>query len=257
MATSFVGRGMWPKIWLWICKGWVYIVAVGCLIMNLIVWIIIFIENTKCYTEKMDQYLGNDQRVYDRIDGDPNARYVANTNIPKHLGGPVFAAAFDVAMWMFILIAICADLFWRIPFCRRILGKFIIFKFISFSKLSLANYEFALLKESMWTNGLYYSPEQKFIDIEFFFLVASAFLKIFIVVATGSQTYTGLYPKQDQPQLDTPLFCLYATLCLAISIPFTIIALFYILHGMKMKEYKDELAAAEAAAKEKKKKESA
>ncbi|WWC66804.1 uncharacterized protein I206_100711 [Kwoniella pini CBS 10737] len=232
MATSFVGRGMWPKIWLWICKGWVYIVAVGCLIMNLIVWIIIFIENTKCYTEKMDQYLGNDQRVYDRIDGDPNARYVANTNIPKHLGGPVFAAAFDVAMWMFILIAICADLFWRIPFCRRIL-------------------------ESMWTNGLYYSPEQKFIDIEFFFLVASAFLKIFIVVATGSQTYTGLYPKQDQPQLDTPLFCLYATLCLAISIPFTIIALFYILHGMKMKEYKDELAAAEAAAKEKKKKESA
>ncbi|WWC58159.1 uncharacterized protein I303_100695 [Kwoniella dejecticola CBS 10117] len=227
MAVSFVGRGMWPKIFLKICKLWVYIVAVGCLVMPLVVWIIIFIENTKCFSDTMGHYLGNDQWVYDQMDGDPNAGYVGNTNIPKHLGGPVFAAAFDVAMWIIILIAICADLFWKFPICRQFL-------------------------ESMWADGLYYTPDKTFKDIEFFFLVANAFLKIFIVVATGSQTYTGLYPKQDEPQLDTPLFCLYATLCLAGSIPFTIIALFYILHGMKMKEYKDELAAAEAAAAAKK-----
>ncbi|WWC85851.1 uncharacterized protein L201_000718 [Kwoniella dendrophila CBS 6074] len=221
MAVSFLGKGMFPRIWLQICHLWVY-VGLGCLVMPLVVWIIIFIENTKCFAETMDHYLGNDQRVYDRFDGDPYAGYVKGTNIPKHLGGPVFAAAFDVSMWIFILIAICADLFWKFPICKQFL-------------------------ESFWAEGLY--EDRKFIDIEFFFLIANAFLKIFIVTATGSQTYTGLYPKQDDPKVDTPLFCLYATMCLLVSIPFTIIAHFFILHGMKMKEYKDEVKAAEEAAK--------
>lgn len=55
-------------------------------------------------------------------------------------------------------------------------------------------------------------------------LQANAFLKLFIVAATGSQTYTGLYP--DNKQVDTPLFCLYATMILLCSIPLTLIALF-------------------------------
>ncbi|KAK6905256.1 hypothetical protein I204_08088 [Kwoniella mangroviensis CBS 8886] len=225
MAASFVGRGMFPKLWILICKLWVYIVSIGCLIMPLAVWVMIFIQNTKTFADTMDHYLGNDQKVYDRFDGDPNAGYVGNTNIPKHLGGPVFAAIFDVAMWIFIVIAMCADLFWKFPICKQFL-------------------------ESVWTDGLY--EDLKFIDVEFFFLVANAFLKLFIVAATGAQTYTGLKPNQDDPKIDTPLFCLYATLCLAVSIPFTLIALFYIIHGMKMREYKDELKAAEEAAKAKK-----
>lgn len=40
-----------------------------------------------------DHYLGNDQSVYDRMDGDPNAGYVGNTNIPKHLGGVVYVVS--------------------------------------------------------------------------------------------------------------------------------------------------------------------
>lgn len=55
-------------------------------------------------------------------------------------------------------------------------------------------------------------------------LQANAFLKLFVVAATGSQTYTGLYP--DNKHVDTPLFCLYATMILLCSIPLTLIALF-------------------------------
>ncbi|WRT63804.1 uncharacterized protein IL334_000729 [Kwoniella shivajii] len=220
MALEFVGRGMWERLVHKICKIWM-IIAAGALVMPLVVWILIFIENTKCFSETMGHYLGNDQRVYDQMDGDHNAGFVGNTNIPKHLGGVVFAAAFDVAMWMFIIISMCADLFWKFPLCRRFL-------------------------ESMWADGLY--ETRKYVDIEFYFLMANAFLKLFIVAATGSQTYIGLYPKQDDPQLDTPLFCLYATMILLGSIPFTIIALFYILHNMKRIEYVNELKAAEEAA---------
>ncbi|WVR03577.1 hypothetical protein IAU60_000569 [Kwoniella sp. DSM 27419] len=220
--SSKIGRDTFPRLWLMLCKLWV-LVAIGALIMPLVVWVMIFIENTQTFSETMGHYLGNDQRVYDQIDLDPNAGYVGKTNIPKHLAGVVFAAAFDVGMWILIVIAMCADLFWKIPMCKQLL-------------------------EAFWTDGLY--DERKLVDVEFYFLIANAFLKLFIVAATGAQTYTGLQPDtHDSPPVDTPLFCLYATMILLGSIPITIIALFYILHNMKMREYRDELAAAEAARK--------
>ncbi|KAK8845587.1 hypothetical protein IAR55_006303 [Kwoniella newhampshirensis] len=208
-----------PRMLMLIVRLW-FIVALGCLVMVLIVWLMIFIENTKTFKDTMHHYLGNDQRVYDTFDGDHGAGYVANTNIPKHLGGIVFTSLFDIAMMVFIPLAACSDLFWRFPFCKQIL-------------------------EDFWTAGLY--DTRGFVDIEFFFVFANAFLKLFIVAATGSQTYTGIYP--DNSHVDTPLFCLYATLCLAGSIPFTIISHIMVLHQMKRKEYKDELAKAEEAAK--------
>ncbi|WVQ80938.1 hypothetical protein IAT38_003045 [Cryptococcus sp. DSM 104549] len=213
MAAEWLGPATFPKLWMYICKLWV-IVALGALVMPLVVWIMIFIENTKTFSDTMDHYLGNDQAVYDRIDGDPNAGYVGDTNIPKHLGGVVFAAALDVAMWVLILLSICADLFWKFPVCKQFLDAF-------------------------WTAGL--QDGRGLPEIEYYFLVANAFLKLFIVAATGSQTYTGLYPDNDQ--VDTPLFCLYATMILLGTIPFTIIALFFILHNQKMEAFKKENAS--------------
>ncbi|WVQ91590.1 hypothetical protein IAS59_005391 [Cryptococcus gattii] len=207
MTADWLGPRTFPNLWMKVCKLWV-IVALGALIMPLIVWIMIFIENTKTFSDTMHHYLGNDQSVYDQMDQDPDAGYVGNTNIPKHLGGVIFTAALDIAMWVIIIIAACADLFWRFPICRQLID--------AFHAQGLHN-----------TKGL--------VDIEFFFLVANAFLKLFIVAATGSQTYTGLYP--DNKQVDTPLFCLYATMILLCSIPLTLIALFFILHAMKREEY--------------------
>ncbi|ODN79077.1 hypothetical protein L198_07961 [Cryptococcus wingfieldii CBS 7118] len=207
LPSKWLGPRTFPDLWMRVCKLWT-IVALGALIMPLVVWIMIFIENTKTFADTMDHYLGNDQSRYDQIDGDSEAGYVGNTNIPKHLGGVIFAAGLDVAMWLIILISACADLFWRFPIAKQFIDAF-------------------------YANGLY--DEKGLVEIEFFFLVANAFLKLFIVVATGSQTYTGLYP--DNNQVDTPLFCLYAVMILLCSIPFTLIALFYILHGIKRKEY--------------------
>lgn len=48
-----------------------------------------------------DHYLGNDQSVYDRMDGDPNAGYVGNTNIPKHLGGVVYVVSLLLLLCLF------------------------------------------------------------------------------------------------------------------------------------------------------------
>ncbi|OWZ48537.1 hypothetical protein C349_02156 [Cryptococcus neoformans var. grubii Br795] len=207
MTADWLGPRTFPNLWMKACKLWV-IVALGALIMPLIVWIMIFIENTKTFSDTMNHYLGNDQSVYDRMDGYPNAGYVGNTNIPKHLGGVVFAAAFDISMWVIIVIAACADLFWRFPICKQLIDAF-------------------------YAQGLH--DTRGLVDIEFYFLVANAFLKLFIVAATGSQTYTGLYP--DNKQVDTPLFSLYATMILLCSIPLTLIALFFILHAMKREEY--------------------
>ncbi|WWD22536.1 hypothetical protein CI109_107029 [Kwoniella shandongensis] len=188
---AFLGPTLFPRILMHIIRLW-FVVALGCLIMVLIVWIMIFIENTKTFSDTMHHYLGNDQNVYDSFDYDHNAGYVSNTNIPKHLGGVVFTSLFDVAMWFFVLIAMASDLFWRFPICKDFL-------------------------ETFWTSGLY--DTRGFVDIEFFFIFANAFLKLFIVAATGSQTYVGIYPNNEH--VDTPLFCLYATMCLAGSIPFT------------------------------------
>ncbi|WVQ76130.1 hypothetical protein IAR50_005776 [Cryptococcus sp. DSM 104548] len=213
MTAEWLGPRTFPSLWMRICQLWT-IVALGALIMPLIVWIMIFIENTKTFADTMHHYLGNDQSRYDQFDGDSGAGYVSDTNIPKHLGGVIFAAGLDVAMWVLILISACADLFWRFPIAKQFIGAF-------------------------YAQGLY--DEKGLVEIEFFFLVANAFLKLFIVVATGSQTYTGLYP--DNNQVDTPLFCLYAVMILLCSIPFTLIALFYILHGVKRKEYAAQSAA--------------
>lgn len=123
LTTDWLGPRTFPNLWMKVCKLWV-IVALGALVMPLIVWIMIFIENTKTFSDTMNHYLGNDQSVYDRMDGDPDAGYVGNTNIPKHLGGVVFAAAFDIAMWVIIIIAACADLFWRFPICKQLIDAF-------------------------------------------------------------------------------------------------------------------------------------
>lgn len=88
------------------------------------------------------------------------------------------------------------------------------------------------LRLTLSSLSLYYRPAFPTLiasSLPFFFhciapLQANAFLKLFIVAATGSQTYTGLYP--DNKQVDTPLFCLYATMILLCSIPLTLISLF-------------------------------
>ncbi|WVF65949.1 hypothetical protein IAT40_000687 [Kwoniella sp. CBS 6097] len=194
MAMSFVGPTMFPRIFIFLCKIWV-IVALGALVMPLAVWIMIFIQNTQTFAETMGHYMGNDQRVYDQMDNNPDAGYVSNTNIPKHLAGVIFAAAFDVGMWILILISMAADLFWKFDLMKRFL-------------------------EAFWVTGLY--DERKFVEMEFFFIIANAFLKLFIVAATGAQTYTGLVPDMnDSPAIDTPLFCLYAVMILLCSIPLT------------------------------------
>ncbi|WVN89221.1 uncharacterized protein L203_104439 [Cryptococcus depauperatus CBS 7841] len=205
-STSWLGEKTFPNLFLKICKLWM-IVAVGALVMPLIVWIMIFIENTKTFNDTMHHYLGNDQRIYDRMDNDHNAGYVGNTNIPKHLGGVVFAAVFDVAMWILIIIAACSDLFWRFPICKQLIDAF-------------------------HAPGLYDTRGHG--EIEYFFLVANVFLKLFIVAATGSQTYTGLYP--DNNQVDTPLFCLYAVMILLASTIFTLPALMFLLQDLKKQE---------------------
>ncbi|OXB38211.1 hypothetical protein J007_02007 [Cryptococcus neoformans] len=254
MTADWLGPRTFPNLWMKACKLWV-IVALGALIMPLIVWIMIFIENTKTFSDTMNHYLGNDQSVYDRMDGDPNAGYVGNTNIPKHLGGVVFAAAFDISMWVIIVIAACADLFWRFPICKQLIDAF--YAQGLHDTRGLVDIEFYFLVVC----PLFFSPSvnsNTFITLPIFFylhfnfifnfnpslpfhvhwaipLQANAFLKLFIVAATGSQTYTGLYP--DNKQVDTPLFSLYATMILLCSIPLTLIALFFILHAMKREEY--------------------
>ncbi|KAK4689396.1 hypothetical protein P7C73_g705, partial [Tremellales sp. Uapishka_1] len=177
-----------PDLWMSICKLWM-IVAVGALIMPAIVWILIFTENTHTFQEVMGHYLGNNLWDYP---GDPGCGYVDATNIPKHLGGVVFTAVFDLGMLTLIFLSICADLFWRFEILHHIL-------------------------EAFWAVGVW--DDRDLLSIEYFFLIANAFLKLFIVAATGSQTYTGIYP--DFKGLDTPLFCLYATMILLCSIPFT------------------------------------
>lgn len=39
----------------------------------------------------------------------PSSHTTANTNIPKHLGGPIFAFVFEAAMMIIIALSTCAD----------------------------------------------------------------------------------------------------------------------------------------------------
>ncbi|RSH82797.1 hypothetical protein EHS25_005787 [Saitozyma podzolica] len=214
-----------PKIWIYICHLWIF-VAVGALIMPLIAWILIFAENIDTYHKTMHLYLGNDMSVYDTFSPPSDSGYVNETNIPKHLGGAVFASCLDFAMIIMILISLASELFWKFPFAKNVLLM-------------------------MWTPGLW--NEANMDAIEYFFLIANAFLKIFIVAVTGAQTYTGLTP--DTPGgVDTPLFCLYATMILLGSIPLTIIAQMFVLQsakhaawgGIRAKQDEEMKAAAKA-----------
>ncbi|ORY29311.1 hypothetical protein BCR39DRAFT_532250 [Naematelia encephala] len=158
-------------------------------------------------------YLGNDVATYG---GDPNNGYVEATNIPKHLGGAIFAAAFDVSMMIIIVLSMCADVFWRFKFTRGILEMFFV-------------------------TGLYAGEHHT--HVEYFFVIANAFLKIFICAATGAETFTGLRPQNSA--VDTNLFCLYAVLILLCSIPLTIIATMFSIQGIKVGNWRAERASDE------------
>ncbi|RXK39077.1 hypothetical protein M231_03582 [Tremella mesenterica] len=197
-AKSWYGKSFFPRIWMMLCNLWL-IVAVGALVMNFVVWLMIIIKNTRIFQDELGTYLGNDKALYG---GSPESGYVDNTNIPKHLGGVVFAAVLAIAMMIFILIALAADVFIKTEVAVKFLSAF-------------------------FTDGLY-TTETDLLKIEFFFLIANAFLKLFIVVVTGSESYIGL-ETVGAPEIDTPLFCLYAVMILLGSIPITVIAEIFII----------------------------
>ncbi|GFZ51980.1 hypothetical protein JCM24511_09750 [Saitozyma sp. JCM 24511] len=247
-----------PKIWIYICQLWIF-VAVGALIMPLIAWILIFAENIDTYHKTMrcgfgkwlaeiraDLYLGNDMSVYDTFSPPSDSGYVNETNIPKHLGGAVFASCLDFAMIIMILISLASEvLYVALPLHTGFGGTDADFP---------ASWKFPFAKNvllMMWTPGLW--NEANMDAIEYFFLIANAFLKIFIVAVTGAQTYTGLTPNSPGG-VDTPLFCLYATMILLGSIPLTIIAQMFVLQsakhaawgGIRAKQDEEMKAAAKA-----------
>ncbi|CAD6587921.1 MAG: hypothetical protein TREMPRED_004891 [Tremellales sp. Tagirdzhanova-0007] len=204
VTEPLLGRNTLPRLWIYICKVWIWIAA-GSLIMPFIVWLFILGENLHVYRDTENSYIGNDAAVYG---GDPNAGYVDLTNIPKHLAGVVFAAAFDISMMIFIFVSFCADLFWKFEWCKQVLEM--------------------LFAVGLWTGA-------KITEIEYFCLIANAFLKLFIVAATGAEAFTGL--NSGINTVDTPLFCLWAVLILLGSIPFTVIASMFIIQHNKRLDY--------------------
>ncbi|KAL7418663.1 hypothetical protein Q5752_006346 [Cryptotrichosporon argae] len=227
MPTPSIGRETFPWAWYKLCQLWI-IVAVGSLVMVMVVWIMIFIENTHCFQTTMHHYMGNTEARYG---GDINSGYVDLTNIPKHLGGVVFTAIFDLAMLMFCAIALASEVYWKYAMGRQVLQMY-------------------------YSDGLY--DDAKFEKLKYLFLIANAFLKLFIVAATGSESWYGLNPNEASLRTDT--FCLYATFILLGSIPFTIIAQMFNIMELRrgpfneaQKAMKKDLEAQKAAAAEYKK----
>ncbi|ORX34824.1 hypothetical protein BD324DRAFT_683260 [Kockovaella imperatae] len=201
----------------WLCLLWM-IVAIGALVMVITVWVMIIAQDLDVFHDTMGYYLGNDILRYPP--GDPNNGYVDNTNIPKHLGGAVFATVFGIAMIIFCLFALAGDIFWRFPYARQWL---------------------------VWTAALGLQTADDLTKYEYVFLWANALLKLFIVTATGSKAWSGLNP--NHPDLRTPTFALYATFILLGSILVT-----FAVEATLIKWHKNEEWAASEAEKAKGKK---
>ncbi|KAI9635765.1 uncharacterized protein MKK02DRAFT_33116 [Dioszegia hungarica] len=193
--ASWYGEATFRKLLLLVAQIWTW-VTIGTHVMMMVLWVMVFVQNIDVFKKVNDRYIGNDHNRYDALDGNIGSGYVANTNMPKQLGGavyvfgiPFFASMFAISMWGFILIAAAADVAWRWPSVQRFL--------------------------LMWhTPGLW--SNKNLDELDYYFIFANCFLKLFIVVATGSTSWRGLYP--NNPQIDTEVYCLYATFIYLVNI---------------------------------------